>query len=96
MHKNLTIREVDKSEADSLSDLAMRSKAHWGYSKDFMAACQKELSGRRGRQMISFYHCCTLYTQSALDLGIITSYFIHNCVEIPCNSPAITRHFALL
>jgi len=25
-----------------------------------------------------------------------TSYFIHHCVEIPCNSPAITRHFALL
>lgn len=43
MHKNLTIREVDKSEADSLSNLAMRSKTHWGYSKDFMAACRQEL-----------------------------------------------------
>lgn len=30
--------------ADTLSALAMRSKAHWGYSIEFMNACRKELT----------------------------------------------------
>ena len=30
-------------EADRLSDLAFRSKAHWGYSPEFMEACREEL-----------------------------------------------------
>ena len=31
-------------EAQALSDLAMRSKAHWGYPADFMEACREELT----------------------------------------------------
>lgn len=27
-----------------MSDLALRSKAHWGYSQDFIEACRTELS----------------------------------------------------
>ncbi len=27
-----------------LSDLAMRSKAHWGYSQEFMKSCEDELT----------------------------------------------------
>jgi len=27
-----------------LSNLAFRSKAHWGYSDEFMAACRDELT----------------------------------------------------
>jgi len=38
------IRAARSTEADVLSDLAFRSKAVWGYSDDFMAACRAELS----------------------------------------------------
>jgi GNAT superfamily N-acetyltransferase len=31
-------------EADMLSDLAFRSKAHWGYPPEFMEACRDELT----------------------------------------------------
>ena len=37
------IREVKTHEASVLSNLAMRSKAYWGYSAKFMAACENEL-----------------------------------------------------
>ncbi|ESR24190.1 putative acetyltransferase [Lutibaculum baratangense AMV1] len=30
-------------EAGSLSDIALRSKAFWGYGRDFMSACRPEL-----------------------------------------------------
>ena len=38
------IRAATASEAGDLSALAMRSKAHWGYSVEFMQACRGELS----------------------------------------------------
>ena len=37
------IRNAVKSEAKLLSDLAMRSKAYWGYSNEFMEKCRNEL-----------------------------------------------------
>lgn len=41
---DIIIRKVKPEEATGLSDLAMRSKAFWGYSAKFMEACRKELS----------------------------------------------------
>lgn len=38
------IRPAEPEEAHSLGELAMRSKAHWGYSEEFMAACRDELT----------------------------------------------------
>lgn len=38
-----TIRTAKASEAGILSDLAFRSKAHWDYSKEFMAKCKNDL-----------------------------------------------------
>jgi GNAT superfamily N-acetyltransferase len=38
-----TIRLAQLDEAETLSDLAFRSKAHWGYSADFMEAARSEL-----------------------------------------------------
>jgi GNAT superfamily N-acetyltransferase len=38
------IRPARLDEAGTLSALAFRSKAVWGYSDDFMAACRAELS----------------------------------------------------
>ncbi len=38
------LRQARVSEAAALSDLAMRSKAHWGYDDAFMQACRAELT----------------------------------------------------
>jgi GNAT superfamily N-acetyltransferase len=42
--KPILIRQARPDEAGHLSGLAMRSKAYWGYSTDFMEACQQELT----------------------------------------------------
>jgi predicted N-acetyltransferase YhbS len=39
----VVIRRATPAEADLLSALAQRSKAHWGYSAEFMEACRPEL-----------------------------------------------------
>ncbi|HEY0681476.1 MAG TPA: GNAT family N-acetyltransferase [Steroidobacter sp.] len=41
-----TVRPARPDEARLLSDLALRSKAHWGYSAEFLAAVRNELSYR--------------------------------------------------
>jgi GNAT superfamily N-acetyltransferase len=38
------IRAARPTETEALGALAFRSKAHWGYSAAFMAACRAELS----------------------------------------------------
>jgi GNAT superfamily N-acetyltransferase len=38
------IRRARPEEAAALSELAMRSKAHWGYDADFLAACRDDLT----------------------------------------------------
>jgi GNAT superfamily N-acetyltransferase len=38
------IRRARPAEASVLSALAMRSKAHWGYDADFLAACRDDLT----------------------------------------------------
>jgi len=38
------IRPASVGEARLLSDLALRSKAHWGYDADFLEACRAELT----------------------------------------------------
>ena len=37
------IRRAHPGEADALTDLAIRSKAHWGYGEEFMASAGSEL-----------------------------------------------------
>ena len=44
MTANLTIRAARVGEAGFLSELALRSKAHWGYDAAFIEACRDELS----------------------------------------------------
>ena len=44
MSNSLTIRTAKIYEAEEISELAMRSKAYWGYSESFMEACRKELT----------------------------------------------------
>ncbi len=38
------IRPARPAEAPALSALALRSKAHWGYDREFLAACERELT----------------------------------------------------
>jgi len=43
----IVVRPAAPEEADDLSELAFRSKAHWGYSDQFMEDCRDELSVSR-------------------------------------------------
>lgn len=38
------IRPARDTELDALTALVLRSKAHWGYSDEFMRACAAELT----------------------------------------------------
>jgi GNAT superfamily N-acetyltransferase len=40
------LRPARPDEAEQLSDLALRSKAYWGYSDEFIEACRAELTYR--------------------------------------------------
>lgn len=40
----ILLRPPEKSELAYLSDLCLRSKAHWDYSEDFIEACRDELT----------------------------------------------------
>jgi len=40
----ITVRKPQMSEADVLTKLILRSKAHWGYSKEFMKSVERELT----------------------------------------------------
>lgn len=53
----LTIRSAAASEAQELSDLALRSKSHWGYSAGFIEACRAELLVNADRLTEDGYHC---------------------------------------
>lgn len=40
----MVIRSAKAEEAAHISNLALRSKAHWGYSQEFLDACRAELT----------------------------------------------------
>jgi len=40
----IALRRAEPGECEALSDLALRSKAHWGYDAGFLAACRVELT----------------------------------------------------
>ena len=41
--KSITLQEAVLDDAECLSRIAIRSKAYWGYSAEFMDACIEEL-----------------------------------------------------
>jgi N-acetylglutamate synthase-like GNAT family acetyltransferase len=41
---SFNIRQAEQYEKDTLSEIALRSKAYWGYSDSFMQACKDELT----------------------------------------------------
>jgi N-acetylglutamate synthase-like GNAT family acetyltransferase len=40
----INIRHAKPEEAEQLSQLALQSKGHWGYSEEFLQRCKEELS----------------------------------------------------
>ena len=40
----IIIREAKTSDAETLTSIALSSKAHWGYSEEFMDSCRAELT----------------------------------------------------
>lgn len=46
MVSDVTLRRARPEEAEVLTELVMRSKAHWGYSAEFMERCREELTIR--------------------------------------------------
>jgi len=48
------IRPARPDELPALSELALRSKAVWGYSAEFMAACRSELTVRAEHLPLAF------------------------------------------
>jgi GNAT superfamily N-acetyltransferase len=42
--EKFSIRPASRDVAELLSDLALRAKAHWGYSQEFLEACRPELT----------------------------------------------------
>lgn len=44
---SINIKRAAPAQSELLSDLAFRSKAHWGYSDDFMNQCRAELTYSR-------------------------------------------------
>ena len=77
------IRRAAPAEAPWLSKLAMRSKAVWGYSPEFMAACRDELTLSQeyvetrptfvveiGTEPVGFYSLERL-SQSEVELGLL-------------------------
>ena len=72
MSGDLRIRAATSEDAAAITSLAFRSKAHWGYSLEFMAACKDELTytgkmidapqfhfyvGETNDRMVGFYAC---------------------------------------
>jgi GNAT superfamily N-acetyltransferase len=62
------LRLAVPTDAGRISEVAFRSKAHWGYDADFMAACRDDLTVRaeecdgqrvvvavRGEQIVGYY-----------------------------------------
>ncbi|MDJ0632834.1 MAG: GNAT family N-acetyltransferase [Xenococcaceae cyanobacterium MO_188.B29] len=41
---NFKIRQAQSSESELISSLALRSKAYWNYSQEFILACRRELT----------------------------------------------------
>lgn len=66
------IREAHPDEAGFLSQLALRSKAHWGYSQDFLDSCWSELAVDPARVGSEDYQCFVAVDEDVV-LGFYTA-----------------------
>lgn len=56
-NESIDIRKASPEEAPFLSKLALRSKAYWGYSEEFLAACTDELTIDPQAMSREGFHC---------------------------------------
>jgi len=75
MTNSPNIRSATAKEAGEISELAMRSKECWGYSKEFMEACREELTVTQAKINSSDLHYVVAESGSKL-LGY---YAIEKC-----------------
>lgn len=68
--QSLNIREAFPDEACLLSDLALLSKAHWGYSQDFLDSCRSELTVDPAQIGSDSYQCF-----AAVQAGVIIGFY---------------------
>ena len=61
-----SIRAARAGEAKLLSELALRSKAHWGYSPQFIEACRVELSYQEEQLHSTHMHFAVLESADAI------------------------------
>ena len=75
------VRAAGPDDVPGLSDLAFRSKAHWGYDAQFMEACREELAVPPAAlasdvirlvevdgKPVAFYHLCETGTPAELEV----------------------------
>lgn len=74
---NKIIRFAKPTEAILLSNLAMRSKGHWGYDADFLASCKEELTYNEV-QLTSPTSC---FKVAELNGRSVTGFFALNFLE---------------
>ena len=70
MSNSLRIRAALAQEADLLLRLALRSKAHWGYSQEFLDACRSELTVDASRVGTDDYQCF-----AAVDDDLVVGFY---------------------
>ena len=70
MNKSITLQEAVLDDAGCLSRIAIRSKAYWGYSTEFMDACVDELSVSRAYIENSSFH----YVVAIVDEQVVGFY----------------------
>jgi len=66
MSESQIIREAYPHEAELLSALALRSKAHWGYSPGFLDSCRDELTVDRSRIGSVDYRCFVVVKNNSI------------------------------
>lgn len=75
MSKSPRIREASPQEASLLTRIALRSKAHWGYSRDFLDACRAELTVDASRVGTNNYQCFAAFDSDSI-LGFYTLAYV--------------------
>jgi GNAT superfamily N-acetyltransferase len=57
---NISLRAARSDEATALTELCLRSKAHWGYDEAFITACRAELTVAPAIIAGPFFHIATV------------------------------------
>ena len=91
MPQDHEIRAARPDDVPGLSDLAFRSKAHWGYDAQFMDACREELAVPLAAlasdvirlvevdgEPAAFYHLCETGTPAELEVEAL--FVVPECI----------------